>query len=221
MRFNPSELEAKRRETQLVKRKARDELDVELGNDDPELSRGAITEIAASDLARHAMRHSELLFQLTMKPLQLATSVLQDENAALRRTVEKLQEERMGVIEKYEELLSMKHERDLDLKQFEGNEERKAALVKMVIEGAGPMLIQKLTSTLGGVNADRARAGMKLLESVSPSDWAMISTSGMLTPEQVELLKKALGDKAPKVDAPPNDGAQEEVSNETMKGQET
>lgn len=147
LRFDPNELKAKAKEARLVKASGRKTDDLEV--DFPEVEAGAITEITASNLARQAMVHSERLFQLTLEPLKLAHDTLQNENAALRKQVDKYQERQLEFFQKLEELTSLKQERDLRARAAEVAEKRKDELLTLLLEVGGPVIVKKVGQWLG------------------------------------------------------------------------
>jgi len=106
---------------------------------------------------------------LGLRAQEAAVEALLRENARMAQRIERMERTHLEYVEKTEELLSQQHERDLEMHRAEANEERKDRFLKLLIEEAGPALLERFTG-------------------VGP----IANFLGQLKPEQIDMLKNFL-----------------------------
>lgn len=115
-------------------------------------------------LLAQLMRHNDRKDELFMHLSQGVFGALISENQNLRAQRDKAEETRAQYYELTEELVSRKHERELEISTFQREEGRKDQLVKALITTYGPEILKqlnipKLLKGGGGANGAAASAG--------------------------------------------------------------
>ena len=125
------------------------------------------------------MRHAEVLLQQVMNSTSTRERSLLRENESLRKRCQELENGRIAMIQQYEEMMSDKHARELQVRQIEKSEERKEKIADGLLIGI-PTVLNRL---LG------ARA---LPEPSTPEREMMKGIMGSLTEEQFQKLQAIL-----------------------------
>jgi hypothetical protein len=142
---------------------------------------------------RAAQSHVESLLRLVTTPAQDQLRLLQDDLARARARIAELESRFDGMIEAREALLSQAQERELAAAEAAQRSARKDRLLKLAENRALPLLDKYLQS-------GKADVAMRLLESLEPTMVQALATSGLLKPDQLELLKQLLPDAEGPID---------------------
>lgn len=100
-------------------------------------------------LLTQTMRHQEKGFQMATGAVENVLQMYKEENQALRERVQLLESKYIDNMKAFEDLISGKHARDLEMRRQENSEARKDMALSMVLQGA-PILIGKF---MGGPKA--------------------------------------------------------------------
>lgn len=143
---------------------------------DSEPNEGAqLTEPATpTGLLTQLMRHNEMTMRTSSASLGNLLATMQAMMAQQGRAIEKMMGDRMESVEIFESLMSLKHEREMDVvRETEKTERRKVFVDKL--------------SPLVAVAVNKM-AGQKLLPSKNPQNMALEELFKTLRPEQLEKL---------------------------------
>jgi len=143
------------------------------------------------------MRHNEGIMKISIGATTSMLQMMQRENQELRSYVRQLEEQRLKNAEVYEELLSKKHERDLETRKQEASERRKEAILARVIPVI-PLLINKVTGK--NLLPEGSMSGTPSSGANTPEAQSLVGKIKKifegLTYEQFEKFKESLGDEA-------------------------
>lgn len=133
----------------------------------------------ATGLMSQLMRHTEAMVRQNNAMFGTAVTTLVKQNSTLSDMVEKFLETRVNELEAAEELISAKHQRDLDLRKEEGQ----AAVREKMVETAMALL---------PAVANRAIGKKILPETTDSSLMALMGFADTLTPAQIEVISSAM-----------------------------
>jgi len=133
--------------------------------------------------AKNSAMHAEKLLALVTVPSERLLDKLSSELAAARARIAYLEERMDSAVSAREALLSQQADRDIAAQSARATLERKERIVR-IAESRLPQVIDRF---LGGAKAATA---MRLLDSLEPAVFDALLSSGILTPEQTEMLKE-------------------------------
>lgn len=129
-------------------------------------------------LVRQAMRHTEVALQFNFKSQTLVTDALHKQIARLTKRNEELEERLDKVGKMYEELTTMRHERELMTIQAEAKERR----IDNIVDSVRPLLPAMTQKLLGTEISKDSHPALIQLQAFAKS----------LTPEQLAQLTQVL-----------------------------
>lgn len=133
----------------------------------------------ATGLMSQLMRHTEAMVRQNNAMFGTAVTTLVKQNATLSDMVEKFLETRVHELEAAEELVSAKHQRDIDLRR----EESTAAVKERMVETAIALL---------PAVANRAIGKKILPETTDTALMALVGFADTLSAEQIEVMSGAM-----------------------------
>jgi len=137
--------------------------------------------------ASQSSAHAERLLQLVEEPANQLQRMLMEENRALRERIHQLEELRIQDFDKMEDMRSKQHQRELEQLQWASRDQRKTAMLNVVIENA-PKLMNQIVASGGGPQMVQSLTG--LAQSLRPDQIA--SLMGILDPDQAKKLGTVL-----------------------------
>lgn len=144
------------------------------------------------------MRHTEALMKITVGFAKDNQKTLREENKELRNRIRELEAKYPETVKQYEELISMRHVRDLEYKKLENGERRKDQVGHILMQLA-PVLGAKF---LGGGAKAAVEMGAKtplevmiegFLTTFNQEQLMKLMNSGILSPVQMMGFKEIVG----------------------------
>jgi len=150
------------------------------------------------------MRHAQGSHKLVVGTSHDMITSLREENRELRTMLLQQQKQAMESIKAYEELVSGRHMRDMEMKKMENKDRRMDQLAGTVLQGF-PLLVTKFLGGGAGAAAMQAVPGSRtpmegllegFLRTLDNEQFQQILSSGLFRPDQitalVELVKFAM-----------------------------
>lgn len=152
---------------------------------------------SVGSMLEQSQRHTEVAFQTMARATQGLLIALQKENARLSKDNEQLHQKHLEMLALQEELISHKHERELEALQIKAHEERKNEVVDIVRLHL-PGLFDKTGRYLrgekdeGGLRDTDVQAVTEIIRQLKPDQ--LQSLMGIFTPAQatkvIEIVQK-------------------------------
>lgn len=142
------------------------------------------------------MRHQQGLYKLSVGESKSIIDMLMEQLKTKDELIIRMQEQSVNNLKQYEELISGRHARDIELRRIERKEERMDKVAGTVLT-AFPMLMSQLTG--GGANAAKimsqpgARTPLEMMlegfmNSMNEEQLHKIMGSGLFSPDQMQTL---------------------------------
>ena len=136
--------------------------------------------------AKNSAMHAEKLLSLVTVPSERLLDKLSGELAAARARIVYLEERMDAAVAAREALLSQQADRDIQAQSAKAALDRKERIVR-IAESRLPAVIDRF---LGG--GAKAATAMRLLDSLEPAVLEALLSSGILTPEQADLIRELM-----------------------------
>jgi uncharacterized small protein (DUF1192 family) len=134
-----------------------------------------------------ATKHTENAFALATGPAESHLKLLQDTNAAYATRCSDLETRHVGMLELFEKLLTMQHQRDLATKLAEASESRRDVAFQTLTKAA-PQFFQQVMASMGGGT---------LLAGIEDDQLLVLSEAEvLLKPEQRAILRQEIERRA-------------------------
>ena len=131
-------------------------------------------------LISQMMRHNEALTRMHLANYKDMMGLLAEEVGRVRRRNDELEDKNISMVRMYEELMSEKHQRDMETLKEAHSEDRKERLLTQ-----GEKLLPFIAAKVTGQTAVK-----KFMQTLAPDDMAKLMT--ILRPEQIEALEGIL-----------------------------
>jgi hypothetical protein len=158
---------------------------------------GDLEDPSKKGLLMMTMRHQETTFKLAIQDRSDVMTVLKDENRELRERCRLLEERSIENMKAYEDLISGKHARDLEMKRLDNSEQRKDMALSTVLQGmpiligklvGGPEAAAKMATQIPGGRTQLELLVEGFLKTLDGPQFGKIVESGLFSPVQVAGL---------------------------------
>lgn len=183
-------------------------------------ARGVTTEVAEADemnaqslvqnavlLSRQSGAHAERLLQLVEAPANALLEMALAENTALRARIHELEDDRINLFKVMEEARSKQHEREMDQMRLVMTNQRKDAILQLVVDnapkltqqmlvsGQGPQMLTSISDLAKSLSADQIGQLMGILDEKQAQTLATVldtvgTSTGETKDEPHALLKE-------------------------------